>query len=1387
MASFSQHCEKTGSEKLIQFSQSFDALPTLHVVATFGQWYPEELDQSSFHVDDDMTLNNCSPQLSTEKPVRRKVLSSQQQRLSSTSAGKSEVSYRKKELLDVCARSHQQQPKLDSSQTVRSSSVCGRLPSAVRSEKSSGSRSAKISRSRTVEDGRRHRSSGSHGTKACSAESAKLEAFARDEQSCKDQPKRSGGWKSVRRSNASTASCSECVTELGFETFTADDTVTLFQSAAAAVNRHAFKAGQRTAERDGSEWIDFTETIAPLLVWSYVPAAGASECYDNLPASTHSCDSIGGRGHREALVERIVYGGTERLEHDFPDCENMTSAQNLLTTESDTGDNVLVGNTCENLVSSHYGRNSVKSDHTVSSVLNTDNNHLQTEVGNSMKEKCCKTPFSHRRRSSLNGSMAGVSNLKPRRCWSASNLRAIADAAGTSLARPTDSAGAVLHAVCACCWFSESAACACAGRVDKGALLRSSRASVVDCYLPARTCRSDAPLTDASHLPLTGTDRAESRRAPAPTVGSDWQAGALCFSGQHLQSSRVVVGGGAPGGLATDAAESAGMSRPPLCQSAALPLGMPRPRRSNSIPATGSRTPPAGSAVHSASYFASAPAARSCPVVGGRYCWSDAVMGLVESSADTMHKNPTTTAAAEVESVDISSTLSVSVRARADLDVDGTTTDRQPGGSGPPRGWNSLLNPAQIGGAAADLRPTSGDASSDDGVPTRDCSASSSNDGVEHVTLGDTLGCSAPPSADSRSQLNAARPPAVDDGAVGPIDATGEAGGSSKQRDVRAADERAHTDDASCSDSSDKGGPPGVDCTGDGDDDTGGRRSGVAVDEALRYRGGESNGPGPPPLPRSDHRPDDRVTREEAPANADDDSVLTARDAGVAADSGRQLTPDTAVPPPQQHQNPPGALSHVPSSDLPRSPAVEQLSPVSNVERGRVETDLGGETGATMAAASDDVTGPPRCLEEAGSSDMNDDLLTHDDSGVKSDSRPLSTGTAPDDDDVDRKLADELERLKSLIVSSPKTSTTLSQSDNFMSTVAGPEEAFTADLNDADDLGFSSNNNKLSLRHLSADEIPEDTAESQLEFTDLESAFVVEQQLQGADYLPVETARTGLHVNHRDSPVTGQDSRLGAETADNYADDVVRSTDPSMDSLYPAASALEHLQAVDKVSSIGPSNVDGLASSMYHTSPDHTEASTVQRSLLQANTLSSADTMYRELKSATSNVLVDVIHEAERNLFLFFEIPDSTSCSCVSTSRGIRCRRCSQDSQTFVSDTNKTRESVNQKLLKGDQPCAVSSCIRQNCSLEFPKYTCLGDRNPNLLIKGTLGHEGMETNEMTLDELKVMREMLYAERLLIQLHGASLHLQVAYPCQVGVFITVYSLKADGLYQITCSL
>ena len=1220
MASISRQCEKADSGKSIRLTQSLDAVPTLHVVATFGQWYPEELECSSFLDAGDLTSNDSGLQISTEVSSRQNVTLSQRQHLTSSSAGKSD---RKKRLTDcvhredVRSRSHvkadQRQPKIDVSQAVWSSSKYSQVQqdNAVRFEISSNSQSVRVNTPRRVEGNDRRSSRRSHRMEACAAELVESAADARDEQS-----KTSDAWKSVGRGNATTASRSTVGTEVGFDTRTTGDDASLFQSAA-----DARTAVEGATEHGGSEWMNFTVKIEPMLMWTDVPAAGSNERNDNIEESDVPA-SYDGTADREPMVESVVHGRTEGLKSSFDlsatDCntsENilLNKSNSVLCNENKMGNIIPVGNEFNTLVSK-YDSNSFKDEHvgrTLSSSLSTSSKHLQIEVGNSMKETChCdETKFSHTNRSPLNKiSMPDVSNFKSRRCFSCDNISMAADAARSSSRGLSASADA--SAVCTCCWSKSPPSGR--GERDGRAMKRASPPGDVDyLQLPARTCSHDARLTDASHLLPASTDRhSDSGRQTPPialTDGLDWQAGARCCAAAHLQFNSVVLAGSA---RAADAESAGGMSWPRLDQSAAeadqsaLPAAPRRIHADRPTSAAGRR--PAAS-VDSASYCAER---QSC-------AGADVVMGLTESAEDMQNS---------VESVDITSTLSVNIGGGGDADVDASTNRLPVGARGV--GWNSLLNPAaaeQLGGdAACGVGPTAATTAAD-GLADDD-----EVDDGGHVIP--DMHCWSPPpptlspgldlrQLKSAERVNEAQP-ALDGGARRPVD-TREGDTSGCERDVDNCRDRValYTDN-------DKG----VDYTGDDDDDGASPRQSGVVDEALRCCGELNRWTSGPQWAVNGGQENVRVSSQQSRPHADD--RLPARDgcppAAVRTGVGdAELTLDTEqrqnLPPPPSTTTA-AAVGHASTkTDRHPTPADSSLrvSDDDHIESCAAETDAGG---ATMA--SDDSAGPPPRTDEPTSNDH----VPGDAAAVK-----LGRDVAADDDEVDRKLADELERLKGLVVSSPRTSTTVSRHDNFVSSV-GAEETFTEDVNgDNDDSELLSNNNGHTLRLSCTSEVREDTEESESVCADLETACTVEPQLPCTDDKPNET----------DSPAADKDLSLRSEAADDDGDNVVSSMHFSADSLPPAAAVVERLQEMYKVSSRDRNNAGGskhscLDSSIYFMLADDIHASTVQQTLSQANSLSSTDTVGVVLNSAANNALVDVIDEAERSLF--------SSCSDVNTS-----------------------------------------------------------------------------------------------------------------------------------------
>ena len=467
-----------------------------------------------------------------------------------------------------------------------------------------------------------------------------------------------------------------------------------------------------------------------------------------------------------------------------------------------------------------------------------------------------------------------------------------------------------------------------------------------------------------------------------------------------------------------------------------------------------------------------------------------------------------------------------------------------------------------------------------------------------------------------------------------------------------------------------------------------------------------------------------------------------------------------------QEKPPPGAVtaagSHAPSltnSDHPPACAVEQLtdnklvSDDSHVDN-FMETDLGGAAVASDAACADAVSmakPSPYSAEACSTSPTSCDTI---------DGATTKFGSStPDDDDVDRKLAVELERLKNLVVSSQKTCG--DETATMVSHRTDQEEACVEDLDDA---SASDSEDTLWLPFVAK------VSRETLKCGDTELSHVVQQKLQNARDTASETA-SGLHTKHNGSLTDDRDMRLGAEFIADDSDDVTVSSEPAADNLSPATAAVDHLQAEDKVSC-----------TEQHSDSESTSSHAQVHSMLADNALqqnvsfSATDSLNNVLKqnSAANTALADVILEAEHSLLSFLGLPHNTPSSSIypstfdlSKNDVAVARNTSsvlpdivRESQTVVTDSSKATEP-----LKYDNSHAVCTCPCQNYSLKLNPNVSLGDRILSLSVKGRASGEGLERNEMTWNELKVLAEMLTAEqRLLMQLDGTSLQLQVADCC-----------------------
>ena len=1403
MASVSQHCEKTDSETLFspvtRYTQNMDIMPTLCVTVSFGQWYPEELQSSSCQTAGDSLLNDCSLGFGTEMPSSQDMVSPGR-RVSSTSAAKNDANCRSKQSVSYDqseqrrtwsrVKTEQRQRKSDISLAVPSSpSKYSRLSSenAVGSEKCSNSRSVRINRPDRVGGVDKHADRVSR--RMSSAKASRSVTGARENHSYihhTSQSNNSDVRKSVARSNVTEM----CRLTSGTETHAADNTRT-FQSA--AVNK--YKTAEETRECSDGKLINFAVKLQPLLEWADAFAIDSVEHCDDLPEEEMAAvaQSYDGIGYSEALVESVGHGGTEGLKSgsELPSSDN--TFENTPSNKDDICELCLgdvISNTasvrikCENFVSRH---DSTSDQNDNSSSISGSSNHLQIQVGNSMNEKRCynKTHIYPGDRNYTNSSIFNVNTLSHRRCFSCDNICTCTDV-DVSLFPLSASTDAV-HTGGPVGTRATVMQCGSGGR-DRLALTEAEAVvlgaqGVTDCLdlPPAGTWRYEARLTDASHLLSTSADHSEP--CPQLTLLTDELGGEAgvrmetdgnlesaeyVWRQEHLRSNCVVVGCGA-----VDAETGAGWpcpAPPDQSESTTITDKSPPPLQGDPLRAAADIPTAACSAAaaadNTASYFAEL---QLClPPLYPADFDADLVMGQVESSTDDVKMQKNT-----VESLDISSTLAVSLRGVAD------TTSRSAGQPYSPGfvAWSSLLNPTRSDRSGRDVLTACGEG--------RSTATADDQRDVGGQLSSDTLGCP------SRSAVSHQPQPAPcdlceltwsareDDKQLAvdtqpPVAARDQLTRSSAcERDVdtdRTCRQQAETDAVSHGESEESG----VEYTDDGDASVTGKEARCS---SLSEQ--QQNSP--------------LSSQQSAPRRAGSDDSWPARDkcasaavsAGVTGErlpSGQTLDAAAAAqqqPPPP----PPGAITAAvgPAPSLTKSDrrltcALDQPTankPVSD-DVGQVENIMaaaldGSATVASDVASADAVGSVEQAFSASPSGCDIDDHVSADNDTIK------SGGSVPvaDDGDVDRKLAVELERLKNLVVISPKSCT--DHTATSASHRLNPEEPRIQDIDG--DYDFSSDDNRNSLRLPFVAKVARETAESALECCsdEFEHPDTVEQT---ADDTPCEGA-AGLYTNHKDDD---EETRMRTEAVAD--DNITASSELSTDNLSPASSAVEQLQVMDGVSYMEEHTDSAVkqphSDAVVHvTSADNAAAVTEQPTLSPANGLSSADSVSHVLSSAANMPLADVIREAELSVLSFLGVYYNTPYTGIYRSdsdlskSAITCNTHSvlpdivQESQTFVNDATEATEPRGYNLLKCKSSHTVCTHTCQNYSLKLPCNVSLGDKASDLSVKGTARGESLERNEMAWSELKVLAEMLYAEqRLLMQLDSTCLQLQVAYCCYV---------------------
>jgi len=1426
MALFSQQHETADNEVLlppvINFTQCLDTLPTLRVVASLGQWYPEELQSSSssFEIADD-TLLNDSPELCTEMPSHQKA----ERHISASSAGRTETNCRKKQSTcfvqseqkhtSSCVNSKQRQVKSDASRAVHLSSKHSRVPwdRAVNFDKLANNESVRSNRRHRVEGGDRHSVRGSQGMELRSAKT-KSEASARDDRSYKHQTSRDNGsdvCKSVAGSDVIKTCCPASGAERFFDS-TTDDMLPLFQSG--AVNKYRTVEG--TKEHSGGEPMHFVVKMQSVLEWTDAFPVGSSECCENddlLEAEMSALDQShdGGR-YGEALVESVGRGRTESLKSGFelPSADNNIFKNNTvnsavtykLCNENVNGNTIPVGIKYENSINNCESI-AVENDYTECthrSVLGINCNHLQREFDNNVKVRrhLIKTCIYHTS-DCVNSSISDHTFTRWRR-FSCGNLYMSASIDGLSSPRLSD-----VYAGGRGSTWPTAMQCGVGGRdgpAVKEAVVPTSEGDADCLQQPAATWSNDAPLTDPSQLlPYHSENGGRPTLSVPSTDELSCGAGALCYAAmqavggaecvsheQSLPSNLVVGGRGAVDveRLATGVSWQPDLAVADESPALGVPLGIPADIPTAACFAT--------AADNTASYFAELPLC--LPAYCSDYS-TDSVMGLVESLTDDadMQKNT-------VESLDISSTLAVSIRGGDAADVpDSRVTGRSDG-----VGWDSLLNPAQSGESAGDVLSA---------CSVERSTAATADDGPcdQHDIGGqlpaDTLGW---PSC--AASAHESYEPTLRDLSACEDEVQLAVGIGFTQTP---ADDIRHTvDDQSTRSSADQPNVQTVDVSttdnysrvqdelyGDGalaDDDVSWRRSRAVDDESLRR--GVLNVLSTALLYAVNANQQDSSRRSRGDASSPARAECPSDAAVPAGMTDERLADDVPT-----QQEPPGtvtaAVGRAPALTKPVQPAaraVEKLADNETVSdddevENFVETDHAGVAVESDVACGDavSVARPRRCSDEVVStSPRSCDINDH----VSADSATMMLGnSAPDDDDVDRKLADELERLKNLIVSSPKACD--DQTATSASHWPDLEDSCEKDL-DYDSAGSSSDNNDQLLDRPFVANVPRETGASVLECGDSELPCTVDQELENVEHTRRETAAS-LHTEYNGSLDDDEVDEVVELTADDN-DSVSVSLETPTDSLPPADSAVEHRQVMDKVSDTEHCDDDASKHprsdvSVHFMLADNADASAVQQTVSHSSRLRSTDSVNTLLNSVADDArcddtLVDVILEAERSLFSFLGVPYNTPCSNIyGSSKDLSesdttCNNLPDivpELQTFVNRYTKATEMSNCKSSKCGNSHAFCTCPFKNYyDLKLPHNASLGDRIPDFSIKGTARGECLERSERTWNELKVLAEMLYAEqRLLMQPDCTCQHVQVAYFVVVLMMLLAPLLAASS--------
>ena len=1045
---------------VVQFTErSVNTLPTLNVVASIGQWLPEELQSRSFHTAGSVASNDCSAWSDTVTPTQQKT-PVRERHLSIAFAGKSQTTSGKKRFDNSAFRQ-----SLSSIEPKQQQQTMRKRIRVLVSEKSSRSQAVGIDKPWMVEDGHSISSRWSQNAKSASAKpvaSTSINQSYKPEGRQSRHVKKSDDCKSLRRCDAADALS---LSSAGIEPAT--KSVKPFESAANDI----CGAEHGSGEPGCSESVDVVVTLEPVLTWTDVSATSSSQRRDIL-LQTDETSNAGAAA--QSAVHREVVNPNRAFELPFDNAfENLQPSEDSVATlcgENITSDRITLATVGRNSARMHNGF--VETGCICDACEPIVYERRRSEFGGSVKGARYRAKTSSYRTSFGCHNVAGVRVLSRRRCFSCDDVCTTAESAPMERLPFSISCDDLFVGGHASTWPEH-------GRL---AVRRAGFQGDSD-------WRRRRLISTDTWMSVTGADVSDDRQAAlTPSLGllTDemcCSAGALCYS-VALRSPRQVRH---PAAAAVDEgrlAAEAGDGAAPVGQSTAAASAAAAGVAAKCLPPS---RPTEAFRAGSASYF-SAPTQLCVP--GAADCQTNCGFGLAMGQAES------TTAMDGVESVDISSTIAVAVR--------GDPAGAAGTAAGAADGWKSMLNRDSGAGNAVSLAA---------GVE-----ATAGGTTVTGELTSDTLGCAAAPS-------DKLPPPSRD---FSPLKSS-----SVRTTDNRLALDSGHLQSAPASglnvlaaNSCDE---PDTRISGDYRDDELDISEVIDVGVDAVSRSGTQQ-----VLAISSRRPlaraGDDILQSAAAAAAVSAGVGNKRLAGDDIDR-RSL--DTRPPPPGVS----GGASMGDSRLLSQSERRRLQSACTAVDPGLPFSDDNTVVVATMA----------ECVStEAGSHSSSpggcDDSVTMSQDQMSS---------APDDDDVDRKLASELERLKNLVTKNSMPA--VLQADPIANSA---ESAYVEDVLDDD--------NAIVDEVMSDDEVATWTAEYLLEYDDVQLRNSVEQELNSAEDTPFDSS-SGLCVRHESYSADTEALSLGRRTLDGD-DDVLENGEQSADSCLRPTSAVDQLLMSSKVS-----------------------------------------------------------------------------------------------------------------------------------------------------------------------------------------------------------------------------